>query len=46
MLDMVTEAEAFDLLGNTVCVPVIKEIAKKIGRYYIATEDDREVEAV
>ena len=25
------EKEAFDLLGNTVCVPVIKAISKRIG---------------
>lgn len=34
-LDMVSEAEAFDLLGNTVCVPVIKDIALKIGKSYL-----------
>lgn len=37
-LDMVKEAEAFDLLGNTVCVPVIKEIALRMGEYYIRKE--------
>ena len=26
-----SEKEAFDLLGNTVCVPVIKAISKRIG---------------
>lgn len=36
-LDMLTESEAFDLLGNTVCVPVIKEIALRIGKSYIET---------
>lgn len=34
-LDMVSEAEAFDLLGNTVCVPVIKEIALRMGHSYL-----------
>lgn len=32
-LSMVDEKEALDLLGNTVCVPVIKEIALRLGRY-------------
>ena len=31
-LEMLNEAEAFDLLGNTVCVPVIKEIALRLGQ--------------
>ncbi len=30
-LSIVNEKEAFDLLGNTVCVPVIKAISKRIG---------------
>ena len=30
-LSMIRESEAFDLLGNTVCVPVIKAIAEKIA---------------
>ena len=34
-LNMISEADAFDLLGNTVCVPVIKEIALRLGNYYI-----------
>lgn len=34
-LDMVDEADAFDLLGNTVCVPVIKEIALRLGKNYL-----------
>lgn len=34
-LDMISEADAFDLLGNTVCVPVIKEISLRMGRSYI-----------
>ena len=32
-LSMVNEKEAMDLLGNTVCVPVIKEIALRLGQY-------------
>ena len=31
----ISESEAFDLLGNTVCVPVIKEIAIRLGQYYL-----------
>lgn len=31
-LSMVKTAEAFDLLGNTVCVPVIKAISERIGK--------------
>lgn len=34
-LDMIDEDEAFDLLGNTVCVPVIKDISLRLGKYYI-----------
>lgn len=34
-LDMISESEAFDLLGNTVCVPVIKDISERIGRSYL-----------
>ena len=34
-LDMISESEAFDLLGNTVCVPVIKDISLRIGRSYL-----------
>jgi DNA (cytosine-5)-methyltransferase 1 len=33
-LSMIKESEAFDLLGNTVCVPVIEEISKRIGGVY------------
>lgn len=33
-LSCVTESEAFDLLGNTVCVPVIEAIAQRIGEMY------------
>lgn len=35
-LDMLDEADAFDLLGNTVCIPVIKDIALRLGKNYIA----------
>ena len=34
-LSDLSEVEAFDLLGNTVCVPVIKDIANKLGEYYV-----------
>lgn len=34
-LDMLSEADAFDLLGNTVCVPVIKDISLRLGRSLI-----------
>lgn len=33
-LEGISEKEAFDLLGNTVCVPVIRAIAMRIGEYY------------
>ena len=42
-LGMVSESEAFDLLGNTVCVPVIKEISIRIGRSYLNNADRRDV---
>lgn len=34
-LSMISEAEAFDLLGNTVCVPVIKSISSRLGEYFV-----------
>ncbi len=37
-LDDISESDAFDLLGNTVCVPVIKEIAIRLGQYYMRQE--------
>lgn len=37
-LDELNEADAFDLLGNTVCVPVIKDIALRMGQSYINAE--------
>lgn len=33
-LSVVTEKEAFDLLGNTVCVPVISEIATRLAELH------------
>lgn len=33
-LSFLKENEAFDLLGNTVCLPVIKAISKRIGKEY------------
>ena len=35
-LSMIKTTEAFDLLGNTVCVPVIKAIAERIGDHIYA----------
>lgn len=32
-LSIIKESEAYDLLGNTVCVPVIKAISERIGEY-------------
>lgn len=37
-LSIIDEKEAFDLLGNTVCVPVIKQIALRLGKHYINTK--------
>lgn len=34
-LETVNETDAFDLLGNTVCVPVIKDIALRLGKNYL-----------
>lgn len=39
-LDMISEADAFDLLGNTVCVPVIKDISLRLGDYYIRNNNE------
>lgn len=33
-LSVVKESEAYDLLGNTVCVPVIRDIAERMGFEY------------
>lgn len=41
-LDEISEADAFDLLGNTVCVPVIKEISLKLGKYFIRKNNNTE----
>jgi len=35
-LDGVTERKAFDLLGNTVTVPIVKEISKRLCKSYMA----------
>ncbi len=45
-LDMITETEAFDLLGNTVCVPVIRSIASRLGEYYVNEAAEREDVAI
>jgi DNA (cytosine-5)-methyltransferase 1 len=34
-LSFLKESEAFDLLGNTVCIPVIKAIAERLADMYI-----------
>ncbi len=34
-LSFLKEREAFDLLGNTVCVPVIRSIAKRLAQKYL-----------
>ena len=39
-LDCVSEKDAFDLLGNTVCVPVIKSVAMRLGEHYQIPEGD------
>lgn len=39
-LEHINENDAFDLLGNTVCVPVIKEISKRLGEYYIKHDEE------
>jgi len=36
-LDFIKETEAFDLLGNTVCVPVIKAVSKKLLESYFTS---------
>ena len=44
-LDMVSEKQAFDLLGNTVCVPVIKEISLRLGNHFVGRKDDSQSSA-
>ena len=34
-LENISESDAFDLLGNTVCVPVIKAISQRLGQYFL-----------
>lgn len=36
-LEFMKNSESFDLLGNTVCVPVIKAVSKKLLKSYINT---------
>lgn len=36
-LNFLKESEAFDLLGNTVCVPVIKAVSEKLIESYLET---------
>ena len=33
-LSFLKESEAFDLLGNTVCIPVIKSISERLADMY------------
>ena len=40
-LDMINEDEAFDLLGNTVCLYVIKDISLRFGKYCIDLQKER-----
>ena len=37
-LSFLKDAEAFDLLGNTVCVPVIQAIAKRLAQAFIPSQ--------
>lgn len=37
-MSMINEKEAFDLLGNTVCVPVISAVAERLLRCYLRLE--------
>lgn len=41
-LDFMKESEAFDLLGNTVCVPVIKAVSEKLLESYIESKSNIE----
>ena len=45
-LDFLKESEAFDLLGNTVCVPVIKAVSKKLIESYLESTKDVEKKGV
>lgn len=40
-LEMLNENDAFDLLGNTVCVPVIKDISMRLGEYYMNNQKQK-----
>jgi len=41
-LDFLKESEAFDLLGNTVCVPVIKAVSEKLLKSYLESKNNIE----
>ena len=40
-LEHISEKDAFDLLGNTVCVPVIQAISLRLGEYYLKEEGQK-----
>lgn len=42
-LSFLAKADAFDLLGNTVCVPVIKAIADRLAQSYVENIINREI---
>lgn len=42
-LDFLKECEAFDLLGNTVCVPVIKAVSEKLIDSYLTSINNVEI---
>lgn len=41
-LSLIKESEAFDLLGNTVCVPVIAAISERMGEALVKNTDQAE----
>ena len=45
-LDFMKESEAFDLLGNTVCVPVIKAVSIKLLESYFESINNLEKKEV
>lgn len=45
-LEFLKESEAFDLLGNTVCVPVIKAVSKKLIESYLESTNSVEKKEV
>ena len=45
-LNFLKESEAFDLLGNTVCVPVIKAVSEKLIESYLESIKNIEIKEV